>query len=44
MVNAVETKNWNTIKPLRNGFLLFPVPSVPFKTLMGLNDDRKNDG
>ena len=44
MISAVETKNWKMIKPLRNELLLRPVTDVPFKTFIGLKDDKKNDG
>ena len=44
MINAVETKNWNTIKLLRKGFLCEPCKEAPFKTLMVLNDDKKKAG
>ena len=44
MINAVETKNWKTIRLLRNGFFCEPCIEAPFKTLIVLNDDKKNAG
>ena len=44
MINAVDTKNWNTIKLLRNGFFCEPWQIEPFKTFIVLNDDKKKAG
>ena len=45
MINAVETKNWNTIKLLLRGLLFEPNgDGEPFKTFMMLNDDKKKEG
>ena len=43
MINAMDTKNWNTIRLLRNGFFCEPVVAK-LQNLMVLKEDKKNAG
>ena len=44
IIRKTETTNWNTTSELLINPLFIPNATWPFKTLTGLNADRKNEG